>query len=320
MVFRFIVGFLLVVPLPIFAALFPSFNGALEVSLSPSSPQAGEVVTARVENISSSGSTHFVWKINGTVVDQGIGITQTTFSVKGLGSATTVSVSATENGVPRGEKTLVIRPAEVDIVWEGNTATPSFYSGLPLPNPDSTITLLAVPHLIQNGARVSADDITYTWFVNNSQKPADFGYGRKKITLTPPQFLNEFFVSVEAKTRGGDIVAKNTVVIAPQRPSVLVYEKAPLLGFLFEEAVTDSFSLTENEVTFVAFPLYINRTSSPTYQWSINGESVSAVEGNPREITFRREGVGSGRHAVGFSFESAQVLFERAATNFLITF
>ncbi len=320
MIARFLIGVLFFAPLPLFAAFLPTINTPLDIGLSPSSPRAGDVVTVSVENILAPGNTLFTWRVNGAVVDQGIGVTETTITAGRIGSATTVSVSASENGIPKGEKTLTLRPAEVDIVWEAHTYVPPFYEGLPLPNPDSTITLLAVPYIIQNGTRVPADDLIYTWHINNHQAPEVVGYGRSSITITPPQFLNQFSVSVSAKTRAGDVVARRDVRITPQRPSVVVYERAPLLGFRFDRAVGESFNLTEEEATFSAFPLYANTPLKAQYEWELNGVPVLETGSNSREITFRRQGEGRGAHSVSFSFETLGALFERASTNFLISF
>lgn len=318
MAFRLALGVLLATPLFTSAVFIPTLGSSLDVSIFPEFPRAGEAVTLRAENIANGAGATYVWRVNGSVIDQGIGVRAITITAGGLGSETIVSVSASENGSVVGEKTILIHPADVDIVWEGNTYTPPFLPLRPLPNPSSSVKLLAVPHIVRDGARAAASDLVYTWRINRSQAPVASGYGRNVITATPPQFANAFEVSVVAATRDGAVQAEGVAVIRPAIPEVVIYENAPLLGIIFEKAVGDEFVLKDTETSFSAFPLYVASADAPEYEWRLNGNAVSG--NSPRDITFRREGEGGGVYTVEFSLQNALALFERVATKFSLRF
>ncbi len=314
---KILAAFLVLLPLPTFAAFtIPTLAPTIDISLNPESPGPRQTVSVRAENV-SAGAT-FVWRVNGSVVDQGVGVRGTTVTTGPLGSETTVSVSVTDGGVSKGEKSMTLRPAEVDLVWEGNTYTPPFYLGRPLMNPSSSVRLMAVPHLVVGGVRVGASDLVYTWYMNGSQTPLITGYGKSMINVTAPQFINPFSVTVRAATRDGATVAEQEAVIEPTLPDIVVYEQAPLLGTRFERAIEDTFTLADEETTFVAYPLHIGNVDSPAYAWSLNGDEVAGD--TPREITFRRQGEGSGAYSVEFSLENTRALFERASKEFVIRF
>ncbi|MFQ5540638.1 MAG: hypothetical protein ACE5F4_00065 [Candidatus Paceibacteria bacterium] len=306
-------------PVSALAVEIPVLETALTLRVIPANPAPGSTVTVRAENVSAAGGAMFVWRVNGAVVDQGVGVEAITAGVGNAGSATTVSVSVSGNGVS-AEDSVTIRPASVDIVWEGDTYVPPWYLGRPLMNGSGTATFTAVPEIIQGGVRVPPANLVYSWYVNHSATPEHFGYGLRTITLTTPQFENPFTVSVVVETTDGAVRAENNVTVEPVRPVIAVYERAPLFGLRTERGVGDEVRLAEDEITFVAHPFFVNDLSGPDYAWSIDGNPVEETGRTVRELTLRREGEGGGRFYVAFALEHAQLLFERATQNFLLTF
>ena len=317
---RFAVLLLLLAPFFAVAQTVPFLETSLELVTIPSAPRAGETVTVRAVNISAPGNTTFVWRVNGSVVDQGLGVSAITITTRALGIPTTVSVSAFENGQAKAEKSITITPSEIDLVWEGNTYTPPLFEGLPRPNPSSSVTFLAVPGIVSFGQRVPAGSLVYTWYVNGSQFPLVSGYGKSSITIKPPQFLNPFTVRVVAETGDGSVRTEAQTEVKPIRPQIVIYEKAALLGYRFDRAVGGALQLEGDEVTLTAFPLFVNSLRAPTYSWSINGSAVSDTEDEGKEITLRKTGEGRGAFSLSFSLENAAALFEKASAAFLLTF
>lgn len=314
-----VLAVLLSAPLFASAELIPVLGGALELSTFPAAPRARDTVTVRAENVLSPGNTTFVWRVNGAVVEQGLGRSAITVTVGTLGAPTTVSVSATENGIVRAQKTITITPAEVDIVWEGNTSVPPFYAGLPLTNPSSTLTLSAVPGIVKSSMRVPANELVYSWYVDDSRTALAVGTGKSSVVMETPQFANPFTVRVIAETRDGTVRAEAHADIRPVQPEIVVYEEAPLLGLIFSRALGNVFHLAEEEVTLRAFPLYVSRLDAPAYAWRLNGSPIVDTSDDGRGVTFRKSGRGGGAFSVEFSLENASLLFERARTTFLLT-
>ncbi len=300
------------------AVSIPTLGPTLELVPEPQFPRAGETVTVRAENY-GAGTATFIWSVNGRVIDQGVGVTSLTVPLTATGNTTEVSVVVTNNGV-RSEKTISLTPAEIDIVWEGKTVTPPLFHGLPLPNPNSAVTLYAVPHIIHDGVRVNADSLTYVWYINDSATPTASGYGKNSITVRPPQFLNPFSVSVRAQTEDGTVETYGRTTIRPVQPEILVYEKAPLLGYRFDRAIQGAFQLSGDETTLTAFPLYINNLVGPSYTWSVDSNPITDTRDGGREVTFRKTGEGSGVFSLSFALQNANALFERATHQFLLRF
>jgi len=321
MILRVLLALLLLVPIGVSAEVIPSIESPLELRVTPSNPAPNQTITVHAENVSGAlGSTTFVWRINGQLFDQGLGRDTITTTLGEVNSVTAISVAVSQNGTLLNEKTIRIQPASLDIVWEGNTYTPVFYTGRPLPTGSSSLTLTAIPNINQNGSRVSSANLVYTWFINSSQTPTRSGFGTQTILLSPPQFETEFTVSVVAETADGSVRAQKQVTIKPVRPTVAIYEQAPLLGLRFDKAIMTETSLTEDEITLNAFPLFVNNVSTLNYEWFVGRDRVTETGKTDREVTLRRSGDGGGQFPIEFSFKSASLLFERASSNFLLTF
>lgn len=317
----FISALFFFIPLFLSANIFPVLDAPIEFEITPSAPKAGEIVRVHAHlSIENPLGATYVWRVNGQVVDQGVGRVAITRTLEGLGSATTIAVSVSVSGSVIAERSVTLRPASVDIIWEANTAQIPLVTHLPKPNGDSQITAVAVPHIVRaNGTRVSANDLVYTWNINRSRTPARSGYGLQTFTFSTPQFENPFSVYVSVTTRDGDIQAEESVVIFPERPSVIFYEQAPLLGLRVDRAVRESVTLQGEEVTISAFPLTINEGIITSYEWRANRQTVTPSEEDPRTITFRRTGEGRGLFTIEFSAEGFQSLFERVRSSFLLT-
>ena len=312
-------AFVLLAPAVALADIIPTLPSTLAIEVAPSAPTPGERVTLSTQSFSGNqAEIVYTWRVNGAVVDQGVGVTSITITAGAVGSATEVTISANENGVPRGSASVTLRPARVDLVWEGHTSVPPLLGILPLTTGESPVTILAVPTLYAQGAAVAANNLMYVWRINNNQAPIKSGVGVSSIVVTPPSFASAFGVSVTASTRDGGTVASNRIVIEPTQSHILVYENAPLLGIRLDRAITGQFPLLGDEATFSMYPVYVERAGNLGYRWTVNGAEATST--SPREITFRKTGAGQGHYTIGASYTSASKLFERATSSFLLTF
>ena len=303
------------------AFFLPGFAYALEIGVQPEHPTPGQTVTLTISDFEGSAdNTSYVWSINKKLIDQGVGKTSISFTAGALGSSYEVQVLAVENGRARGSVSTTVRPAMVDIVWEGNTSTPPLYLGRPLPNGQSTVTVLAMPHLFLGTKEVPSSGVIYTWKVNGTLIQKQSGYGKQSASVSPPRFGSSFTVFVQAATPDGRVTAENSVVITPRTPTAVVYENAPLLGLRFDKAVNGSFPFTTDEVSFVAYPLFVSNPDNLSYAWSLDGAAFDTDTSKPRAVTFRKVGAGTGTHEVSFSFKNSAHFLEGGEKKFQLKF
>lgn len=310
---------ILLVPALALGQIVPSLGSSAQIQIIPGTPEPGTSVLLIAENVSDKNTLSFTWTANGKVIAEGIGADRATITAGRVGESTTVTVRiADENGTV-AEISRTLLPATLDLVWEGNTYTPPFYLGRPLPTGESTVTVSALPDIRVGGTRVAKENLVYEWYLNNNDRPYRSGYGLHTITLAPPLFDSAFTVSVTAKTRNSAGVARDSVVITPTRPDVILYEQGPLLGTLFNKAATDEFVLDEEEVTFRLFPFFVVDPTAPNYVWSVAGSLVDPGSVS-RELTLRKTAPGQGRYTIEASLETAGSLYEQAARSLQLIF
>ena len=136
---------ILFMPFSGMAALIVPSSEIVSMHVSPAHPKPGELITATVSSTGDTNAFSYEWTVNGRVVAQGSDERTVVFTAGAAGSQTNISVLVVgENGDIRGSAARVIRPAEIDIVWEGRTYVPPFYGGRPLPSGSSAVALEAM--------------------------------------------------------------------------------------------------------------------------------------------------------------------------------
>lgn len=289
--------------------------------MTPQYPSPGQTVTLTAVNYSSGADTAtYIWSVNNAIVLQGIGAKTLTLSAGAAGSSQAISLLVVQNGAAEGAASAVIRPADVDMVWEGETSVPPFYTGRPLPNGQSALTVMAVPHIRTSSGEVPQNSLVYTWKVNGAPLGSQSGYARSSVVISPPSFNQAFTVSVHAQTPDGTGAADGATTIQPETPSALVYESAPLLGVLFNETVSGTVPFPGDELSFAAFPLFSGDLAALTSAWTLDGGAFSVDPSKPLDVTFRKTGSVSGSHPVTFSFTNAGAFLEHGGTTFTLSF
>jgi hypothetical protein len=298
------------------AALISPSLEVVGIHVTPQYPAPGQEITATVSSTGDSGDFAYEWIVNGEVVAQGFEAQKVTLTVGSSGTPMEISVRLLGSlGEVRGSATKIIQPGAVDIVWEGETFVPPFYQGRPLSSGSSSVRVLAIPLLVENGRRVPASELSYQWSVNGQVLGNKSGRGKSSAEILPPFFNSPFTVSVIATTVNGSIAAQQTTTITPRSPLLILYENAPLSGVNFNRAQTGTVSLIENEMGFRAYPYFVTNPTNIEYVWEINNTDVTDDE-KPRDLMVRRETGDNGIYSVQVVFRNVAEIFEKGAAAF----
>lgn len=301
----------------------PAFVAAASVnnvllSMSPLAPTAESAFTVTATVLDGDSKvTQFTWLVNDEKVLEGVGAKQLTTIAPPLGESMVIRLvtDGNERSTP-----LIVRPGRVSVEWEAVTTHPPFYTGRSLVGGQGTVHVSAIADLVRSsGGRVAPQDILYEWRVNNTPQPAQSGLGVYAITLNPPFYDDPFTVSVKVSSRDG-ISAESSVAIAPAQPDIVIYEISPLSGLRDERAIRSDFTLSGNEVTFIAYPRHMSRPGGVTVGWRLGNEGVAANEGDPRTVVFRKTGEGSGTYAVSVGLSSVEAFLDVFSRSFLLHF
>lgn len=285
----------------------------LTVRISPQYPKPYQtvVVTPASTLIDLSASTVSV-SANGTLVQKGTGAEKANVTLGAPGTATTISVSAVNNGKTY-TKQVVVRPADAALIIEPSTTAHPFYKGGVAVAPEGGLRLIALPDLRNASGRIAPESLVYTWRLGDRVLEAQSGIGKTTLTATAPVRYRDTTVTLTVATQDSSIVAQTSAVVAPIDPLMRVYSNDPLLGPLFEKAFSGTVTLTGNEQTFRTVPYFF--PSTPTLTWFVN----SAVSGADRDITLRSTGSGGGTATLTASGKHPQN-FQTASTRITVKF
>lgn len=316
---RLVALFLLIVPISAFAALIPIRGEFIQIKISPEYPLPGQSVTVTAHTSLESLSKTLSWTVNDEPIAEGAGLSSIQVTAGALGTETAVEVAILDETGIRGTARYIIRPAEVDLIWEGKTYVPPLYVGRRLANANASVVVLAEPRIMQSGRIVPKGELSYKWSLNGSLDGARSGIGRSTYTFTPRSYTDPSRVSVVVETKDGKVRGQGSATISSIEPIAVVYEDRPLSGLMFDRSVARGTNLTEDEITFRVMPYFAARPDDLSYEWKFEGTTIDPGSDDPRIATFRRVGDGTGTFTVEVAFSNASLLFERAASAFGLT-
>ena len=266
----------------------------LDVSPQYPAPFETLTITPSSSSFDIAGATISV-TVNGTSFYKGTGGASIQIPLSGPGSTTNVTVTAVSGGQTYTQR-LSVHPADVALVVEPVSTTHPFYAGEGLVSSEGQLHLVAIPDLrTSTGKAISPSSLVYTWSLGDQVLDSDSGIGKSVLNATAPQRYRDANVSVTVASQDGSVIAKASTTISPVDPLTRIYRDDPLLGPLFDIALTDSFTMTDTEDTFFGVPYYFS--STPTLNWVVNGTDSGA---DP-DITVRSTGNGSGTAVIGFT-------------------
>ncbi len=268
----------------------------LVVDVSPQYPAPFQSITINPSStLFDLGASIITVSINGTSYYKGTGSTPIQARVGGPGTATTVLVTATVGGASY-KKSITIRPASVALVVEPISTTHPFYAGTGLVSPEGHVRLVAIPDLRSSaGKPLDPATLIYTWKLGDQILESASGIGQSVLDATAPERYRDAPVSVTVTNADSSLIAQAQTTISPVDPIVHMYRDDPLLGPLFDTALSDIIAMTTDEDTYRGVGYYFSQT--PAVTWTVNGNN----SGSDSDITVRSAGSGAGSAIVNFA-------------------
>lgn len=200
----------------------------------------------------------------------------------------------------------------VDVLWETGTYTPPFYQGKALKYGPATIKFVAIPEIYsEGGARMNDTFLYYKWSLNGRVLGTISGINKKTVSIATSLRNDAVSVQVLSPDQSKHYASGKTI-ITNTAPEILIYEKDPLLGVLFN-TIPDG-SRARSELSLVAYPLYFdvshNNSGSLEYRWYVDGDVARASVGGS-DITLNRLGE-IGSSLIRLEIDNMTNVFQRA--------
>lgn len=214
------------------------------------------------------------------------------------GSVASVSITVAVAGKPYTQS-LVIQPQDVSLIVEPNASIPALYPGKPLVPVEGNARIVAVANIRDaSGKAIPASSLSYTWTVDDTQVANASGVGKEAVIVASPLQYRTRSVSVVVRSQNGSLAGGASLSLTPAEPILRVYKNDPLLGILFDHALSGTYQIADTEATLYGVPYSFPLLhGAPRLQWFLNGEG--AQTGN--SITLRPSGSGEGSASLSVS-------------------
>lgn len=293
----------------------------ISVALSPEIPAPNQQVTITLTSFAVDLNNAVIsWSIGGKLALTDRGKKSFSFTMGATGTQTTIDIAIVSSDTLRIDKKIILTPADVDLLYESpDTYTPPFYKGKALPASEALIKVVAVPN--QKSIDPKKNTSVYDWKRGYDAVESASGYG-KNFFVFKNNYLNKS-ETVSVVTSGGTagFTGTKSVAIAITTPNIIMYEKSPSEGILYNRALGNEFGLTGGETTLVAEPYYFAprnaNSESLIYTWKVGGATIPLPVIKNMLLISSEKGQ-SGVSRVSLSIESTPRLFQDASADLLI--
>lgn len=285
-------------------------SNAIIITTTPPRPGPNQIINVAIDSYAIDlDSADISWFLNNNLQIEKTGQKTFTFKTGAPGSVSNLLIVVKTQNSEIIQQVLNIRPAAVDIIWEAQSYSPPFYKGKALYPPQGTVKVVAVPNFVtQNGAVVDPNTLVYTWQLNGNPIASASGYGKSFIMFTGSIPIKKATITVEAATTDQSYIADSSITIAPTLPKILFYEDNPLLGTMFNKALSSSARLQNQEITVVAIPYSMGAAlrdgDGLSYAWSMNNQPVT-VGGGESSLAFREQNGAAGTAVISLQVSNS---------------
>lgn len=295
----------------------------VSIKTTPDTPGPNEEVTISLSSFTSDlNSANITWYVNKEADINGSGVGKKEFKTytHDFGDPVTIDIVITEKEGGRLDKQLVLKPMEVDLLWEANSYTPPFYKGKSLPTYKSIVRMIAIPRINTPSSR--PEDYYYKW---SMQGATGLGEGMgKSNALVPMGYANsKTQVRVEASIPGDTSRGSMTSYIPTVEPVLAFYEQDPLLGIRLTKALGSSVTTINKEFIVRAVPYYFSNedmgNGTIVYTWQKDGSNVPRGF-NPNVFGVRKNGEKTEATNISLQVQNSKRILQRAGNGIVINF
>lgn len=277
---RFLTTFLLATLIGAAVPVHAQIEKTLSVTFNPPLLQLNKRISAELKSPAIDVSTALiVWKLNGTVLGQGIGATETTITLTER-TPSSLEVTIVERDGTEMKLVQTLQPSDVDLIWEGVSYTPAFYGGRALVAPGGRVTVSAIPHTNLG----SGETLIYSWYQDGTLLGKQSGFGKHTAQIQMPAFGDDTLVRVEVKNMNNEYVGGNGLRINPTPVVLRMYQEKTLVG-LWTNTVVGLMKGLDGSVNLRAIPYHIDGSNLGRVRFDWRSDTGDlAVEAQGRAV------------------------------------
>jgi len=317
----FLLGLLLLL-IPQTAHLQTNIEEQISIDLSPRYPGPNESVFVSIESYQVDlDKSKIDWIVDGLIIESGFGLKSFNFTTGDLGEETNLKIKIEKQNGQIVEKNYSINPGEIDLYYEADTYTPPFYKGKSEYTYQSRLRLIALPNFVDNNDnQINSEDVVYKWKINGEVDASNSGTGRDIYYYESGLISGPIQVILEASPINSNQVGRVIKTISPVEPTIIIYEKNPIYGTIFEQNIKSGFNVEREEIELLAVPYNFsnNILSVGYFEWRLNGTEVKNFFSN--NIIFRRVDDKESNNNISIQIENPSKILQLQKNSFNLNF
>ncbi len=284
----------------------------LSLVSAPSSPSAGEKYTVTASTPTFDKNTAlFDWVVDGRARPDlsGLGKNSVTLSAGPVGSAVRLGVRVLRPGQTLNSS-LVVRPANLSLVWFAKTYTPRWYKGKALPIQNSVVNIVAVPEVVLDGVRIRPENLIYRWSLGD-QKNIVSGVGENVFSIQTSEFpRSQHHIRIVVETLDKDLRKETGIFITPGNPLVSLYASSPLGKIEPRRTISALATAERGLLDFETEPFFFSASSKKdlVYRWRVGGAGTQGTAENPSILTLNTERQPRGTISISVTVDDFEAL------------
>ncbi len=300
-------------------------NTDMVLTISPPYPAPLQNVEAKISTaVTDLEKAYISWSLNGQRMASGVGKKIFSFEIGADAVDVELVVSVETVDGQSVVKSIRIKPAEIDILWEAvDSYAPPFYRGKTLVAKEGTFKVAAMPSVVSLSGKISSNNLSYAWQKDNKAQQSASGWGKRSFIFNNSYLDRANQINVKVSDIEGNINTAGKIVIAPFNPKIVFYRMDKSLGMITETALQDGFEVKEGGETIAGIPYFINpdnlNSGDIEYSWKVGGEDIYTV--NPRyQVSLVPESGKSGSSTLRLYVENTRNLFEGVSKTINVRF
>ena len=300
-------------------------NTDIVLNISPEYPGPNQNVNATLNSyVINLDKANISWSINDQEMGGGVGKKSFSFKTGNVESPTTLSATIETVDGQNLLKTIIITPADIDMLWEAyDSYTPPFYKGKALAPSQGIFKVVAVPNLVIQGGKVNINNLSYVWNQDGKVKPDSSGWGKNYFIFQNSYLDKGNIVNVKISDISGDANASGKIILSTTNPKILFYKTDPSLGVKWEAALNNGSVINSTGEVITVEPYFFSpkdiNSSNLTFDWSINGNKIQTPE--PKNIlSIKPEAGQSGSATIKVLINNTKTLFQTLEKQISVSF
>lgn len=253
-------------------------NTDITLSVSPSYPTPGQSTTATLSSyVTDLNKANISWSINNEEVGTGVGQKTLTFNAPEIGSTLVINARIETISGQTLAKNITMEGNGVDMLWQAvDSYVPPFYKGKALGSKEGSFKVVAIPHIITKGERISSNNLSYTWRKDGGGQPDASGWGKSFFIYKNSYIDPTNSIEVKVADVFGNTNTQGKIQITPNQPKIVFYKKGETFNITLNNNIQNGFMLSKEGETVTAIPYFFSTKNinfgELKFNWFINGE------------------------------------------------